>query len=721
MDKLIKVLLVEDSVADAEINLLTLQSNGLQVQARRVETELEYLLALRDDPDVVLSDNSMASFDAQRALKILREQGRDIPFIVVSGRIGEAAAVDLVKAGADDYVRKDNLARLPTAVRRELASAEGRRQARHTAEKLQRHEPNHDTLLQNLPGMVYRLRIDGDSWHFDFVSEGCKALTGYEREALAGGEGFELGRLLFGDVKEGHYDALRQRLEAEGQFTLEHQILCANGDVKWVWHRGTSIRDRTGRTQYVEGFLADVTAQKLDQAKLDYLAHHDMLTGLANRTVFEEQLARSLERVKRHFQNVTLLYLDLDRFKDINDSWGHPSGDAVLRTVAGRLTACSRKGDIVARLGGDEFVLVMDDNEKTEDVAQFVQRVLEELERPMKVLDREVAITASIGIAVYPVDGEDVATLVKNADAAMYVAKEAGRNTFRFFTKKMNERARSMVVMRDALHRALRHRQFELHYQPEVRLSDRRIIGLEALARWKRSNDRLMTAKHFIPFAVDAGVVAAIDRWVIRSACRQASEWAEAGIPYARIACNLSAQTLGDPKIVAMLRSDMKEFGVDPDWLEIEVTELTIMQDMISTRVTLEKIADMGVKLTLDDFGKGYASLNHLKRFPISKVKIDQEFTKGLPWREDDVQFCRAILALAESLHIEVVAEGVEKQEQEVFLHHAGCELAQGHLFALPLSAERCAQLLREGTSLMDASRMIPQDESQESWNQFLV
>ena len=723
MDRPIKVLLVEDSVADAEINILSLQSNGLQVQARRVETELEYLLALRDDPDIVLSDHSMSSFDAQRALKILREQGRDIPFIVVSGRIGEAAAVDLVKAGADDYVRKDSLARLATAVRRELASVEGRRQARRTAEKLQRHEPNHDALLQNLPGMVYRLHIDGDSWRFDFVSDGCKALTGYERETLAGGEGFELGRLLFGDVKEGHYDELRQRLEAEGQFTLEHQILCANGDVKWVWHRGTSVRDRTGRTQYVEGFLADVTAQKMDQAKLDYLAHHDMLTGLANRTVFEEQLSRSLERVKRHFQNVTLLFLDLDGFKGINDSWGHPSGDAVLRTIAGRLTACSRKGDVVARLGGDEFALVMDDNEKTEDVAQFVQRLLEELERPMKVLDRELTVTASIGIAVYPVDGEDVTTLVKNADAAMYAAKQGGRNTFRFFTKKMNDRAKSMVVMRDALHRALRHHQFELHYQPEVRLADRRITSVEALARWKRSKDKLMTAEHFIPFAVDAGVIAAIDRWVVRSACKRAAEWAEAGIPFGRISCNLSAQTLADPKSAAMLRSDMKEFGVAPEWLEVEVTEITIMQDMIATRVTLEKIADMGVTLTLDDFGKGYASLNHLKRFPLSRVKIDKDFTKGLPWREDDVQFCRAVLALAESLRIEVLAEGVEKQEQEVFLHHAGCHGAQGNLFSPALTADRCAQLLREGPSLMDASRMVPprEEDSQESWSKFLV
>ena len=693
----IKVLLVEDSIADAEINVLTLQSNGLKVLPRRVETEIDYLLALREDPDVVLADHSMPAFDSKRALKILRDQSRDTPFIVVSGRIGEAAAVEAIKAGANDYVRKDDLARLAPVVRRELTEVEKRRRTSKALEKLQRDEASHDAVLKNLPGMVYRLRMDSDAWHFDFVSDGCLALTGYEREALAGGEGLELPKLLYGSLQEPHYEELRNTLETEGSFTLEHRILCANGEVKWVWHRGATIQDRSGRPQYVEGFLADVTARKVDQAKLDYLAHHDVLTGLANRAVFDEELARSLERVKRHFQNVTLLFVDLDNLKEINDSLGHQAGDVVLRTIATRLAATSRKGDIVARLGGDEFAIVMDDDEKTEDVAQFVPRLLEQIARPMKHQGRDVSVTASVGIAVYPVDGEDAATLVKNADAAMYAAKNGGRNTFRFFTRKMNERAKSVVVMRDALQKALRHEDFEPHYQPVVRLADRRIVGVETLARWRRSKDKLMTAEHFIPFAVDAGVIAAIDGWMLRDACRRASAWAEEGVPYGRIAVNLSAQTLAEPKIVKLLESDLKEFGVDPEWLEIEVTEAAIMQDMIATRVTLEKMADLGVALTLDDFGRGDASINHLKRFPIRRVKIDREFIKGIPWRQDDVQFCRAALALAETLHLEVIGEGVERQEQEVFLHHAGCQLAQGNLFSTPLSRAACERFLSEG------------------------
>jgi len=711
MDRPVKMLIVEDSVADAEIDVLTLESSGLAVQARRVDTELEYLLALRDAPDVVLSDHSLPAFDSRRALKILREQGSDIPFIVVSGRIGEAAVVDLMRAGANDYVHKDNLARLAPAVRRELEIVEERRRSRETKEKLQRDSGSLDTLMHNLPGMIYRLVQEDGAWRFEFVSEGCKDLTGYDRESLSGVDGLELVRLLYGDEGSGEHDEVLHTLDSEGYFTLEHRLRCANGDVKWVWHRGAVIRDRGGRARHVEGFLADVTAQKVNQAKLDYLAHHDALTGLANRTEFEEELGRSLERAKRHFQNVTLLFIDLDDFKAVNDSWGHQSGDAVLRAIAGRLTACSRKGDIVARLGGDEFALVMDDDEKTEDIAQAVPRILEELARPMSYQNREISVTASIGIAVFPTDGEDTATLLKNADAAMYAAKENGGGTFRFFANKMNERARSMVVMRKALHKALRHQDFELYFQPVVRLSDRRIVAVESLARWRRAPEKVMTAEHFIPFARDAGVVAAIDRWTVQSACRQAQQWAEAGLEFGRITCNLSAPTLADRKFAGQLQEDMKEFAVSPDWLGIEIDEATLGQDMMATRITLDRIAEEGVDITLDEFGLGESSLNHLTRFPIDRLKLARGFIRKVPWKDEEVQVCRAILAMAESLHLGVSAVGIEQQEQEVFLHHAGCGSGQGFLFAPPVPDEVCAQLLREGYCEADVIQAVPDEE----------
>ncbi len=437
----IKALIVEDSADDAELMVQALKTGGVAVLARRAETESEYLLALRESPDVVLCDHVLPAFDAPRALKILRDRGMDTPFIVVSGRIGEAVAVELAKAGANDYVHKDELVRLATAVRRALKEGKRRRRARQVAAKQQRLDGGHDNLLKGLPGMAYRLRMEGGRWHFDFVSEGCKELTGYGQDTLTGDEGLELTSFIYGDLKEPLYADLRRTLERDGHFSLEHRIRRADGVVKWVWHRGAAVLDRDGKPMYVEGFLADETAQRMDQAKLDYLAHHDVLTGLANRAVFDEELAHILERAGRRSRNVTLLFMDLDGFKEINDSLGHQAGDAVLRCVAARLAAASRKGDIVARLGGDEFALVMADSEKAEDVTQFVSRLLKEIARPMKVLDSDIEVVASVGIAVSPADGKTATALIKNADAAMYAAKKGGGDTFRFFTLKMNERA----------------------------------------------------------------------------------------------------------------------------------------------------------------------------------------------------------------------------------------------------------------------------------------
>jgi EAL domain-containing protein (putative c-di-GMP-specific phosphodiesterase class I) len=267
------------------------------------------------------------------------------------------------------------------------------------------------------------------------------------------------------------------------------------------------------------------------------------------------------------------------------------------------------------------------------------------------------------------------------------------------------------VVMRKALHKALRHQDFELHYQPEARLSDRRIVGVEALVRWRRAPDKVMTAEHFIPFARDAGVVAAIDRWVVRSACRQAREWSEAGLTFGRIACNLSVQAMVDRKFLGQLQEDMKEYGVSPDWLGIEVNEATLVQDMIATRITLDKIADMGVTITLDDFGMGDSPLNHLTRFPIDRLKLERGFVKDVPWKDEAVQVCRAILAMAESLHLQVSAVGIEQREQEIFLHHAGCSTGQGFLFSPPLAYDECERLLREGYCSADVIHVLPQEE----------
>lgn len=696
MDTRIRVLIVEDSVADMEIDVLALESAGFVVDATRVETEGDYIEALeRHEPHVVLSDHSMPRFDAQRALSLLRESGRDVPFILVSGKIGEVAAVELMKSGANDYVIKSELARLAPAVRREIREFEKRSKARETRNRLAERERTLENLMQNLPGMVYRLYPSDGKWLFEFASAGTRALTGYQPEDLTDDDGQLFTDIVFeGDDGPGGADILA-KLETDREYSGEHRITCSNGDVKWVWHRATAVASGNGGVNFIEGFVADITTQKINQARLSYLAHHDVLTGLVNRALFEEMLTTSVARAERLKSEFSLLFIDLDNFKDINDSSGHAAGDILLRTVAERLVTIARQSDIVARLGGDEFAVLVDIGNSAQDAAAVAQRILDELSRPYRLDDQDVRISASVGIATYPDDGTRVVELLSNADAAMYSAKQAGRNAFQFFASEMNTRARDLVEMRAQIPIAIEKNQFELHYQPQVRLNTGKVTGVEALLRWHHPQRGFISAGSFIPVAEEGGLIGQVDRWVMHEACKQARLWHDAGFSFGRIAFNLSARQFHEPGLPALLRRLCTEFSISPDWLEIELTETAMMQNADSAREVLAELKALGMKITIDDFGKGYSSLSYLKRFAVDRLKIDREFVRELPGNEDDLQICRSILALAASMDIEVVAEGIETAAQAAVLFENGCQLGQGYHFAHPAIAAEFINYLR--------------------------
>jgi diguanylate cyclase (GGDEF)-like protein/PAS domain S-box-containing protein len=697
MNTRIRVLIVEDSVADMEIDVLALESAGFEVDVTRVETEGEYIEALeRHDPDVVLSDHSMPRFDAQRALNLLRESGRDTPFILVSGKIGEVAAVELMKSGASDYVIKSELARLAPAVRREIRESEKRSKARETRLKLAERERTLENLMQNLPGMVYRLYPSGGKWLFEFASAGTNALIGYLPEELTGDGGKPFVELVFEGEEDPGGDEILAKLEADHEYSGEHRIVCCNGDVKWVWHRATAVTSGNGSANFIEGFVADITTQKINQARLSYLAHHDVLTGLANRALFEEILSTSVARAERLKSEFSLLFIDLDNFKDINDSSGHAAGDSLLRVVAERLVQIARQSDTVAHLGGDEFALLVDVGNSTQEAATVAQRILEELSRPYQLDDQVVRISASVGIATYPVDGTRVVELLSNADAAMYSAKQAGRNTFQFFASEMNTRARDLVEMRALIPLAIEQDQFELHYQPQVRLDTGKVTGVEALLRWHHPQRGFIPAGSFIPVAEEGGLISQIDRWVMHEACKQVRIWHDAGLDFGRIAFNLSARQFHEPGLPALLRQLFAEFSISPDWLEIELTETAMMQNVDSARQVLGELKNLGVKITIDDFGKGYSSLSYLRRFAVDRLKIDREFVRDLPESADDLQICRSILALAASMDIEVVAEGIESADQAAVLLENGCLIGQGYHFSHPAIADEFIRYLHK-------------------------
>ncbi|HQU15580.1 MAG: hypothetical protein B7Z66_00850 [Chromatiales bacterium 21-64-14] len=442
--------------------------------------------------------------------------------------------------------------------------------------------------------------------------------------------------------------------------------------------------------QRVRRMLTESRAEK----RVNHLAYHDPLTDLPNRQRFADQLEQSTDLARRRGQPLALLFLDLDRFKLINDSLGHGAGDLLLQSVAQRLTACVRKGDIVGRLGGDEFTVIVEGVASAQEAALIAQKVLVVLAEPFMLDSREVFVTASIGIALYPFDGGDHGTLLKNADVAMYRAKDYGRNNYQFYTAEMSARAMERLELENDLRRALERNEFLLHYQPQVHLASGEIIGLEALIRWHHPDLGMVPPADFIQPAEETGLIVPIGEWVLFSACQQARAWQDAGHQRVRVAVNLSGRQLKQRDLVDTVRGVLSDTGLDPKWLELELTESSIMQNDKLTRSTLWELHDMGVRLSIDDFGTGYSSLSYLKRFPIDTLKIDRSFVRDITTDPDDAAIATAIIAMAHNLKLDVVAEGVETVEQRQFLQDRGCDAIQGYLVSRPVPAAMLDQML---------------------------
>jgi diguanylate cyclase (GGDEF)-like protein len=428
---------------------------------------------------------------------------------------------------------------------------------------------------------------------------------------------------------------------------------------------------------------------------MSYLAQHDGLTDLPNRILFNDRLTQAMALAQRHQQKLALLYLDVDRFKHINDSLGHTVGDHLLQSVAQRLVASVRNSDTVSRQGGDEFVILLSEVRHAQDAAVAAEKVRVALTTPHYIDQHDLHLTVSIGIVVYPDDGTEATTLLTNADSAMYHAKESGRNNYQFFRPDMNVSAIERQSLEEGLRHAVERKEFALHYQPQMNLDTGAIIGVEALIRWHHPQRGLVAPAQFIPVAEECGVIVPFGRWVLREACRQARAWQDAGLPPMRIAVNTSAAELRAKDYVAGVRAILLETGLEPGYLELELTETFLMQDSTSTTEVLKALKDMGVHLALDDFGTGYSSLSYLRRFPIDTLKIDQSFVRDLTTDAGDACIVSAVISMGKSLHMRVVAEGVETPEQLAFLQEQNCPEGQGYYLSQPLVAGQLTQLLR--------------------------
>ncbi len=459
--------------------------------------------------------------------------------------------------------------------------------------------------------------------------------------------------------------------------------------------RGMSYRLADGEACLV--VARDITEQKSARRHIDYLAHYDLLTGLPNRALLNDRLGQALVQAGRRQSMVGVLFIDLDRFKTVNDSLGHGVGDTLLEKVAQRLRDTVRAGDTVSRSGGDEFVVMLPDLREVREASAVAQKIMEAINRPFEVEAQELRVTPSIGISLYPRDGDALEPLLRNADAAMYHAKERGRANFQFYSDRMHATVRERLAMEVGLRGALEKNQLELVYQPQASMDDFSIIGIEALLRWRHPELGLVYPSRFVEAAEHSGLMAAIGEWVLERACRQNRRWQDAGLPCVPIAVNLSPMQFRRGRLDEVVAGVLERTGLEGRWLELELTETVIMQELASTSEDMRRLKQLGLSLALDDFGKGYSSLSYLKRFPLDKLKIDQSFVRDVVVDPDDAAIVAAIVSMARSLRLGVVAEGVERKEQLEFLREQGCEAVQGFYLQRPVAAATMARILRRG------------------------
>jgi diguanylate cyclase (GGDEF)-like protein/PAS domain S-box-containing protein len=474
--------------------------------------------------------------------------------------------------------------------------------------------------------------------------------------------------------------------------------LIKNAEGRLFYHSisGEPVFDNEGGFQGYRGVGSDITERRKSEQRIHRLAHFDALSGLPNRIMFTQRLQQAIARSEREQKPLAVLFMDLDRFKNINDSFGHPAGDRLLQEVAERIVHTLRESDTVARLGGDEFVVLVEAFEAAGEISAVARKLLEAVSQPFVIDGQECHISGSMGISTYPQDSKDVQSLLRDADVAMYRAKEKGKNTFEFYSAHMNMYAFERLAMESSLHRGLERDEFVLHYQPKVELATGRILSAEALVRWKRPDGTLVWPADFIPLAEECGMIEQLGAWVLRAACLQARQWQAAGLQQVSIAVNLSARQFLNERLLATVSEIIEETGTDPALLELEITESLMVRNPDQAAELLHALKMMGVRLALDDFGTGYSSLSYLKRFPFDSVKIDRSFIHDIPYDQDDAAITRAVIAMAHSLRLTVTAEGVENAAQVDFLGINGCDAVQGNFFSPALNGRDFETLLRD-------------------------
>ena len=656
------------------------------------------------DYDLVLLDLQMPYVSGHDVMRHIRQQEMNTSVIIVSGETSFEAARDACSQGAYDFLRKPYATdELMITVHNALNEKRLERNNKLMQGQLRESERLHRYLVNTSPDIIYILDKDG---HFTFINERIESLLGYESSELIGKhysilvhqKDLEVARYVFnerrvGDRASRNVELRLKRKDDDSQRYFETRTLPIELSSMGIYQHEDSPKKKTYLGTY--GVARDITERKIAEDTINFQAYHDLLTNLPNRALLRDRLSLAITQAKREDEMLAVMFLDLDRFKNINDSLGHVVGDELLQQVSTRLKGCIREGDTLARFGGDEFTLLLPKIAKgNEDVSKIAEKINEVLKNPFVVDNNELYVSASIGIAIYPRDGTDMDSLIKHADIAMYNVKDTGKNNYRFYSTDMTTPYFQNLSLETGIHKALENDEFHLMYQPQINIKTGEIVGVEALLRWDHPELGSITPAEFIPFAEETGMIVEIGHWVLRNACAQLKHWRDLGLPEIRMSINMSARQLAEKTIVKHISGLLRDYAIPGHCLEIEITENTIMSDMDSVIHKLKALSKKGVYIAIDDFGTGYSSLSYLHKLPIQTLKIDRAFIKEANMKHTGNSIINTIVAMARGLKLNVIAEGVETQQQLDYLVEIGCSEAQGFLFGKPLTADIITQLL---------------------------
>jgi diguanylate cyclase (GGDEF)-like protein/PAS domain S-box-containing protein len=690
------VVVVDDDPTMRVLVAETLEPGGIDVVEASDGDAAIALLRARV-PDLVLLDVEMPGLDGFGVCEEIRRMpgGATLPVVMMTGREDVDSIRRAYEAGATDFLTKPiPWLILAHRVRYLLRASANVAELHQSRERLAN--------AQRLARMgSFQLELPGWELH---VSEELLDIYGMGLRGAV-----SVSRLLdrvHEDDREGLREAVLRCLNGEQALHADHRVMLPDGTERILHSQGRLVLGEDGRAIAIEGTVQDVTERKRAEEQIRYLAYHDSLTGLGNRRLFKERLGMAVAQARRNAWRSGVLFLDLDHFKRINDTLGHSVGDALLQGVADRLVLSLRESDAVARdempsaisrLGGDEFTILVTAVQDAQDLAKIARRVLESLARPFHLSGHEVVISGSIGITAWPDDGDDVELLLRNADTAMYHAKEQGRNNYQFYAASMNAVALRRLILEGKLRRALEQGEFEVHYQPKLSLATGRTCGLEALLRWRDPEFGLVLPGDFIPIAEETGLIVPLGEWVLRAVCREIAAFRARGVAVPPVSVNLSAHQLRSGRLVEQVHAALRDAGIESRALELEITESVLMQDEPRVVAALETLRAEGVSISIDDFGTGYSSLAYLRRLPVDALKVDRSFVRDIVERPDDAALAASIVTMARALRLRIVAEGVETEAQRALLQQFGCDEIQGFLIspALP-PAEIEARLVAE-------------------------